>query len=117
MERNIISYQDLITPDGNVAKNVILDMQGPEVTNINPSSLSDSRKGDNPIDEDVNLGEEVLHNITFLVTTYENKLHSTSHLIRSSNNKAESIQSDVESLRKEMQTQKANLEKVLEVIE
>ncbi len=120
-KRNIISYQDLIKPDGTTDKNVIIDMRGPSVTNINPSSLSESRQDQESTDaKQVQLGEELLHNITFLVNTYENKLHSTSHFVNSSKNKAKSIQSDIEGLiqrRKDVQARKKKLQNVLDIIE
>lgn len=120
-KRNIISYQDLIKPDGTSDKNVIIDMRGPSVTNINPSSLSESRHDQESTDaKQIELGEELLHNITFLVNTYENKLHSTSHFVISSKNKAKSIQSDIDGLiqrRKDVQARKNKLQNVLDIIE
>ncbi len=121
--RNIISYQEIIKgKEDSESKNVILDMRGPSVTNINPSSLSEGRRhkdSDNnePI---VQLGEELLYNVTFLINSYENKLHSTSHFVRSSRNKANSLKSDVESLkqkRKDVQIRRLKLEDVLKLIE
>jgi len=123
VKRNIISYQDIIKGKENKDNNVILDMRGPSVTNVNPSSLSEQRQGkdgSSDKDESVQLGEELLHNITFLINTYENKLHSTSHFVRSSRNKSKSLQSDVESLiqkRKEVKQRKAKLENVFNIIE
>ena len=119
-KQKIISYQDLIKGDGKVGQDVILDMRGPSVTNINASSLSESRLGDETNEETVQLGEELLHNITFLINTYENKLHSASHFVNSSRNKANSIQSDVESLqqrRTDVEGRKMKLQKVLDIIE
>ena len=125
VKRKVISYQDIIQgkQDGSEKKDVILDMRGPSVTNINPSSLSERRQNDddnNTGEPKIQLGEELLHNITFLINTYENKLHSTSHFVRSSRNKANSLKSDVESLkqkRKDVQSRKKKLETVLRTIE
>ncbi len=122
VKRNVISYQDIIKGKNDSYKeDVILDMRGPSVTNINPSSLSEQRQQQDAAEAPtVQLGEELLHNVTFLINTYENKLHSASHFVRSSRNKANSLKSDVESLkqkRKDVQSRKTKLENVLRTIE
>ncbi len=107
----VISYKDIIG-DGDAKggkKELVVDMRGPSVTNISQEqSDADGVK--------VQLGEELLHNVTFLLNTYENKLLSGSHFLRSSRSKAKSLQSEVESLenkRIQLQERKEKMKQTL----
>jgi len=120
-ERKMISYQDVIgnTTDSN-EKNMILDLRGPTAASISFNSLSVEHKRDNNLAETAQLGEELLHNVTFLINSYENKLHSSSHFVQSSRNKASSLRSDVDNLkqrRKTVQGRRLKLKNVLTVID
>ena len=115
----VISYQDIIggtgiSDDANqgAKKDLIVDMRGPSMTTILPEQKDENGK--------VLLGEELLHNVTFLLNKCENKLHSNSHFVRSSQSKAKSLKSDVSSMehqRSEIQERRGKLEKVLSLID
>ena len=116
-EVKVISYQEIIgegdDDDKDSKKELVVDMRGPSMTTI--SSEQHGADGG-----DVLLGEELLHNVTFLLNTYENKLHSTSHFVRSSQSKANSLKSEVESMeqqRVKIQERKEKMAQVLSLIE
>jgi len=109
----IVPYQKLIDGTGSMdKKNLIVDMRGTS-DDIAPSTSSKS----NGV---VQLGEELLHNVTFLLNTYENKIHSICHLVNSSKNKKESLKSNLDSMEKmknEFKARRAKLQKVLSIID
>lgn len=102
----IVSYKDIL--ESGSTNELVVDMRGPSV------SLQHQQR-EKPL-----LGEELLHNITFLLNLYENKLHSTSHFVRSSRSKANSLKSEVENLKQkqlEMKTRRMKLQNVLRLIQ
>jgi len=106
----IVSYQDLLGQNDGSKKDLVVDMRGPS------AAIGD----ENQKDGNVLLGEELLHNVTFLLNTYENRLHSTSHFVQSSRSKAESLKSVVENMEQqkvEIQERHSKLQKVLSYIE
>jgi tuftelin-interacting protein 11 len=113
-EIKVVSYRDIIEGSGKEpSKEKVIDMRGPSSSTITTSE---------PLHKDapVKLGEELLHNVTFLLNTYENKLHSSSHFARSSRSKAQSLMADVQNLedqRKRTTERRQKLEKVLSLIE
>jgi hypothetical protein len=79
---------------------VIIDMRGPNFTaNYSMSSSSNNKPANSTTatkaDTSVELGEELLYNLSFLLNTYENKIHSTSTFVQSTKRKVESITSDI----------------------
>jgi tuftelin-interacting protein 11 len=104
----VVSYQDFLGQSGS-KKDLVVDMRGPS------ASMVDEKQ-----DHETNLlGEELLHNATFLLNTYENKLHSTSHFVQSTRSKAESLKSEVENMKQqkiEIQERQSKLRRVLSYI-
>ncbi|GFH55765.1 hypothetical protein CTEN210_12241 [Chaetoceros tenuissimus] len=108
----IVTYQEVLGK--NESKNeLVVDMRGPSAA----SAISDSKENEDP---SAHLGEELLHNLTFLLNSYENKLHATSHFVKSSRSKADSLQSEVENTERmiaEMSEKKKKLRQVNSLIE
>ena len=108
----IVTYQEVLGK--NEGKNeLVVDMRGPSAA----SATSGSKENEDP---SAHLGEELLHNITFLLNSYENKLHATSHFVKSSRSKADSLQSEVENTEQmieEMSEKKKKLQQVNSLIE
>lgn len=113
-EIKVVSYHDIIERSGEEpSKEKVIDMRGPGSSTITTAESSEK-------DTQVKLGEELLHNVTFLLNTYENKLHSSSHFARSSRSKAQSLSADIQNLeeeRKRICERRQKLEKVLVLIE
>lgn len=101
-KRKVVSYKELLETQ---KQPVVIDMRGPSVETL---------------PQEVPLAEELLHNVTVLLNTYENKLHSTSHFCKSTKRKLQSLQSDVEDMerRKEQcQERLSKLQKVLRIMD
>ena len=106
----IVSYQDFLGQNDGSQKELVVDMRGPS------AALADQ----NQKNGNILLGEELLHNVTFLLNTYENRLHSASHFVKSSRSKAESLKSVVENMEQqklEIEERHSKLQKVLSYIE
>ncbi|CAJ1951485.1 unnamed protein product [Cylindrotheca closterium] len=87
----IVPYEELLRKEDKEEDGMrIIDMTGQQA----------DRKEKSSRDGQVQLGAEILHNISFLLNTHENKLHSSSHFLRSNRRKCDSFQSDVEEMRK-----------------
>ena len=85
-------------------------MRGPAAT----EAVDDNTKREVP------LAEELLHNVTILLNTYENKLHSTSHFVQSTKRKVESLQSDVDDMerrKREAEERTVKMQKVLSIMD
>jgi tuftelin-interacting protein 11 len=84
----IVRYTELLaknhTDDSD--QPVIVDMRGPSID-------GKSVDGGEP-----QLADELLHNISFLLNTYENKIHSASHFAKSTERKCVSLKSDVDAM-------------------
>ncbi len=114
----VVSYQDIIGNSGaeglnadSSKKDLVLDMRGPSTVHALSTTVQDG---------ETLLGDEVLHNITFILNTHENKLHSSNHFVTSSRRKAESLISEVDVLnrkREELQIRMVKLQKVGSLIE
>jgi len=113
----IIPYEELIKiqqEKSNSEGPVIIDMRGPS------ASSAGTMEGTTTRDAKVALGEELLHNVTFMLNTHENQLHSQAQMIKSINRKEASLQSeirDLESQQKEIQDRRRKLEETLVVVQ
>lgn len=109
----VLSYQDILKGQKiDSTKEKVIDMRGPDF------SLDSTTARDR--DNRVMLGEELLHNVTFLLNTYENKLHSSSHFARSSRSKYNSLKEETTKLEERktvIMERRLKLQKVLSVIE
>ncbi len=114
----VVSYQDIIGNSGtdgvdttSPKQDLVVDMRGP----------SSAHALSTPIEHrEILLGDELLHNITFILNTHENKLHSSNHFVISSRRKAESLESEVNVVkrkREEVQKRIAKLQQVGSLIE
>jgi tuftelin-interacting protein 11 len=92
----VIPYTELLAKQqGSGSSNghpVIIDMRG-------PAAAAAEKMETTTTDGEVPLGEELLHNISFLLNTHENKLHSCSHFVKSAEQKVTSLASDVQELK------------------
>lgn len=107
-KRTVVPYKELLETQ---KQPVIIDMRGPAVT---------ESVDDNKIQQEVPLAEELLHNVTILLNTYENKLHSTSHFVQSTKRKVESLQSDVDDMerrKREAEERTVKMQKVLSIMD
>ena len=117
-KQKFVSYQDIIRgtleSKSDNKEELIIDMRGPnrtaELNATVPATSSDGK---------VQLGEELLHNVTHLLNSYENKIHASSHYIQSNERKHESFKADIESMESKMngvEIQCKKMEKVLSII-
>lgn len=105
-KRTIVPYKELLETQ---KQPVVIDMRGPAAT-----------EGDDSTSKEVPLAEELLHNVTVLLNTYENKLHSTSHFVQSTKRKLSSLQSDVDDMerrKREGQERIVKMQKVLSIMD
>ena len=102
-KRTVVPYTELLEKQKQPA---IIDMRGP--------SAASRETGEVP------LAAELLHNVSVLLNTYENKLHSTSHFLQASKQKLQSLQSDLDGMQRrktEGQQRISKLQKVLRVVD
>jgi tuftelin-interacting protein 11 len=105
-KRNVVSYKELLETQ---KQPVVIDMRGRPSSSVEMDAT-----------KEVPLAEELLHNVTVLLNTYENKLHSTFHFCESTKRKLASLQSNVEDMerrKRESQERLAKLEKVLRIMD
>jgi tuftelin-interacting protein 11 len=105
--RTVIPYAELLK---NEKESVIIDMRGPSAD----APSSQENKGE------VQLAEELLHNVSFLLNTYENKLHSSSHFAKSTKKKYASLESDVASMQerqKQVQERSFKMDRVQGILD
>ena len=104
----IIPYQELVAwheqKSNNAGQPVIIDMRGPSTAAAGTGAAKDDGK--------VPLGEELLHNVTFMLNTHENQLHSYSQLVKSTERKEASLQSEVADLQRQQQETRERREKL-----
>ncbi|KAI2497077.1 hypothetical protein MHU86_17447 [Fragilaria crotonensis] len=98
-KRSIVPYTELLEKQH---EPIVIDMRGPS------SALSGA--------EVVPLAEELLHNISILLNTYENKLHSTSHFLMASKQKLRSLQSDLDGMERRKAEGRERISKLQQVL-
>ena len=102
-KRTIVPYTELLEKEH---ESIVIDMRGPSSALIGVA--------------EVPLAEELLHNVSILLNTYENKLHSTSHFLIASKQKLRSLQSDLDGMQRRMDEGReriSKLQKVLRVVD
>ena len=104
--RTIVPYSEILETNkqSNTATTIIIDMRGPQTTTT----------------KEVPLAEELLHNASLLLNTYENKLLAASHYHDSSKRKVDSLQSDLDGMgqrKRQAQDRITKMEAVLGVVE
>ena len=105
--QRVVAYKDLLKTQ---QQSTIIDMRGPSIT------VESSAKG---IKQAVPLGEELLHNVSILLNTYENKLHSSSHFTQSTRRKLKSLQSDLDEMdrrRRDGEERIAQMQQVMHIM-
>jgi tuftelin-interacting protein 11 len=103
----IVSYTEILETR---QQPTIIDMRGPAAT---ADSASDGKN------QAVPLAEELLHNVSILLNTYENKLHSSAHFAQSTKRKWDSLQSDLNEMerrKKNAQDRIAKMEGVIRIM-
>ena len=105
----IIPYEKLLEQhqlDNKSGQTVIIDMRGPNKDNSvgGGDGSEDTKK--------VLLAEELLHNISFLLNTYENKLLSSANFAKSTKQKLTSLQSDIDDLQTRKDASSKRLAKI-----
>jgi tuftelin-interacting protein 11 len=109
----IIPYEELLEKQKLDGQTVIIDMRGPS------SSYDTKTKKDENDDGNVPLAEELLHNVSFLLNTYENKLHSSANFAKSAEQKIASLKTDIQDMKKrrdEGSSRLAKMEKTIQII-
>jgi GC-rich sequence DNA-binding factor-like protein len=108
----IIPYEDLVKMHEQSRSEgpVIIDMRGPSANASATTAEGQSLEGKVP------LGEELLHNVTFMLNTHENQLHSHSHSARSTNRKEKSLQSEILDLKRQQGETRDRLQKLEETL-
>lgn len=97
-KRTIVPYTELLQTEH---QPVIIDMRGPSTPNTSG---------------EVPLAAELLHNVSMLLNTYENKLHSTSHFLIASNHKLQSLQSDLDGMERRQAKGRQRIAKLQEIL-
>ena len=97
-KRTIVPYTELLQKEHQPA---IIDMRG-------PSSLNATGE--------VPLAAELLHNVSILLNTFENKLHSTSHFLITSTQKLQSLQSDLDGMRQRQAEGRQRISKLQDIL-
>ncbi|KAL3771905.1 hypothetical protein ACHAWO_010432 [Cyclotella atomus] len=82
----IINYKDIISQSSDSVK--VVDMRGPAASQSATPSASD-----------VQLGEELLHNVTLLLNTHENQLLTSSYMVNTARKKVESLDAEGEEMK------------------
>lgn len=83
----VIPYQNIIQSNNEKNEMKIIDMRGP-ITSVSTASQIAANKP-------VPLGEELLHNTTLLINSYEQRLRSNQYLLNSSLQKKKSINTQI----------------------
>ena len=114
-QRNFVSYKDIISgkKDSKEENTKVVDMRGPGL-------VQEPKANEVVPDSSVSLGEELLHNVTFLLNSCEGKIHAASHFVKSSKDKTHSLKSDVKNMiakREEVQKRIAKMQQVCVIIE
>jgi G-patch domain len=109
--RTVIPYTELVQQNAAINADkqmVIIDMRGP--ANFGGGSMlggSDSTNQNVHDEEDPNkpvpLAEELLHNVTLLLGTYENQVYSAAQVADSSRQRLNSLQTDLQDLNRRQQ--------------
>ena len=121
-ERKFVSYQDIV--QGEAARGgeqKVIDMRGPAAAAL-ATSVGGASGGRPPTSDDgkVPLGEELLHNVTLLLNTYEDKVRSSSQFVKSNQRKVESLKSELSETEQRLDDVRARiikLEKVLDIFD
>jgi hypothetical protein len=103
---DLVKLQDLTRSEGPV----IIDMRGPS------ASSAGTTEGNVAADGKVPLGEELLHNVTFMLNTYENQLYSQSQMLKSIVRKEKSLQSEILDLKRQQEEARDRREKLEETL-
>jgi GC-rich sequence DNA-binding factor-like protein/Tuftelin interacting protein N terminal/G-patch domain len=114
-----IPYSELLEKQREQARSdpglgVVIDMRGPSESADAPVRTV-GQSGDV-----VPLGEELLHNVSLLLNTHENRLHAASHFVRASERQVQSILSDLENIdveAKKLESRTKKLERLHGILE
>ena len=112
-----VSYEDIIASSGekeNDNEMEIIDMRGPQPITSTASSLT-SNVNTGTKSNKVMLGEELLHNVTLLVNTYESRLKMSQQLHISNQQKVKTIQNDVENLKARIKESQSRKDRMIEI--
>ena len=104
-KRTIIPYQELLEKNAS-QPSVVIDMRGPS------TSMPDGKDSS----QEVPLAEELLHNLSLLLNTYENKIHSGSHFVNSTKQKVDSLQSDIAHMEQRQRDNRSRVKKLTTVL-
>lgn len=77
----IVNYKEIINQPNDTVN--IIDMRGPSASQSSPTG-----------DLTVQLGEELLHNVTLLLNTCENQLRTASYMVNTTSKKVESLEAE-----------------------
>ena len=114
--RKFVSYEDVVKREERIGKEKIIDMRGPSISASVPSTVV----GPNIVDGKVPLGEELLHNLTLLLNTYEEQVRTASYYVVSNQKKVESLKSEMGETERTLsgvQGRISKLERVLNVFD
>ena len=119
-ERKFVSYQDVVKGEAARGEQKIIDMRGPSAAALATFGAASSDAPPTVGGGKVPLGEELLHNVTLLLNTNEDKVRSASQYVKSNQKKVESLKSEVtetEHRLEDVKTRIAKLEKVLDIFD
>lgn len=102
-KRTVVPYTELLQKQ---ETEKILDMRGPAA----------SATPETPTDDKVALAEEVLHNVSLLMGTYETKVYSAAHFAKSTKQKVDSIESDIQGMKVRQEQARDRISKLQRVL-
>ena len=118
-KRTVIPYNQLLEAKSKEQEPMkIVDLRGPQLANMATAS-------DEAVEGAANiappaLGEELLHNVSLLLSTYESKLHSHSQFASAAEQKLNSLQTEVDELERQqkiVQERREKMEKAAAILE
>jgi len=98
IKRELVSYREVIESQQTSTK--VIDMRPPESATTGV----------------VQLGEELLHNVSLLVNTYENRIHSTAAFEMSAKRKVQSLESSIEEANRNNNERQERIRKLKESV-
>jgi len=119
-KRTVVPYTELLKRQKQQSSYTIIDMRGPGASSAT-SGLADLvvEGGDerDKIDAVVPLAEELLHNVSLLLNTYENKVYSSSSFASSTEKRLASLKSDVANIKEQSSDGETRIKKLQTVLQ
>lgn len=119
--RTFVPYTELLEKQQQPSTTKIIDMRGPQQRQ-QPSTASDDDESSLPPPTPLppQLAQEVLHNVSLLLNTYETRLHTASHFVSQHRRQTGSLQAEIVTLQHEQRQaadRQTKLRGILEILD